>query len=161
MRGLVALLTFLLTVSQVSALSCLRPDVVRSFQQVATSDKVYVAFYGELSFDPSAFPKNIGVPIPERDNAVRIPARFEGHGLNRDGFVVPLELSVTIEAQCFAAWCGQLQQGRPTLAFAQKLDETYLVEVDPCGSKTFTDPADEDLARVVACLRGEACEPAE
>ena len=76
-----------------TALSCLRPDVARSFTEVAAASESYIVVYGVFSFTP--FETN-----PQGTPAIN--ARFAGQSLTLDGFTHPTELNVSIQATCLS-----------------------------------------------------------
>jgi hypothetical protein len=152
-----AIVTSALVAQQALALSCLRPDVVRSYEQAALADEIYVMLLGRFTFDAAELPKGQDVQPPGQDRSASLSAEFVGHGLNRSGFVVPVERSVTLSVQCWAAWCGGLASGGLGMAFAERTAEGYVVKIDPCGTQFFPDPSDAMIEQAVACMQGHSC----
>ncbi len=142
-----------------AALSCLPPDVARSYQQAAQSDDSYVVVTGKLTFDERRLPK----PPRNDPNATKpdtlIPARMVGHSLSRKGFVTPFQTPITLNARCLGPWCSGAASGVEYLAFLKKEGGAYTLELSPCGGNAFEDPTDKQKALAVACLRGGKCAP--
>lgn len=142
---------------QVSALSCMRPSVERSFQIANDVDDLYVIVNGKLSFDQSDW--------PIRDKSMRdkpdvdVPAFVDGSSLGARGFLTPFKDKITLNAQCFGPWCGRAVNGRDHLMFLRKTDQGYVQDVDPCGSMMFAEPAPDQLKAVQRCLNGGRCVP--
>lgn len=148
--------TAIICASQVSALSCMRPDVARTFQWAAEADEAYVALFGSFAFDaPAPVPSaDINFPIEHTMDAV-----FTGQTLGATQFQDNAPLDVTITFDCLGPWCGSLpDDGTPMLAFVQQTEDGYALIVGPCFDTAFVSPTPEDVARVEACMRGEACE---
>jgi hypothetical protein len=146
----------ILIATQSAALSCLRPDTARAFQAASEAPSAYVVLLGRFAFDAANLPPAVtqGDPAP-----ATITARFVGNGLTLQGFTSPQDRDITLEITCAGPWCGTLQPDTPVMAFARKDGDDYTVAVDPCGGWVFPEPTDDTLNRVIACLRGAACEP--
>lgn len=146
----------IVSASEASALSCLRPDVARTFSEVAASEDIFVVLLGEFAFDtpPSTETGDINAP-----RGVSFPARFVGQALGAEGFGGAVALDMTVALTCAGPWCGQMApQGTPTVAFAEQTDAGYVLNVGPCGGRAFPEPEPEDIARIEACMRGEGCD---
>ncbi|PVA06489.1 hypothetical protein [Thalassorhabdomicrobium marinisediminis] len=152
---ILAALCATLTAGQASALSCLPSDVARAFQQASDAEERYVVLLGSFSFD---MPPQTSTDI-NRPDIRRTEAQFTGEYLGADGFTSAPALTVDLEFDCLAAWCGALPEtGDETLAFVEMVDNGYSLSVGPCFEKTFVRPSPEDVARVEACMRGDTCE---
>lgn len=156
MRVLAALL--LVLAGQAQALSCVQPDVARSFQHADASEDAYVVLLGTYSFDAAKLPQVDWDNQMDTPPETKIAARFKGLSLTADGFTRPFESAVTLNALCLGPWCASPQPDRRVLSFVQKSGEAYVFEASPCGGYGFWDPTDVDIARVEACMRGEGCE---
>ncbi|WP_425092874.1 hypothetical protein [Tropicimonas sp. S265A] len=151
-RALLALLLAVHAATPVHALSCLRPDMVRSWQERGGTS---VVLKGEVTFDASAFQRSgiMGLQMP---TDIDVPARFRGRTFPGDTAVT---LDITLRSVCYANWCGALASGE-VLLFAEVSDSGLHVPLDPCGTAAFSDPSEADLARLSACVTGGACETA-
>ncbi|MDB4111895.1 hypothetical protein N9571_05005, partial [Yoonia sp.] len=95
---------------QAQALSCMRPDPVTTFQQLAAKPESYFVLYGTLTFDENALPQGsrsfeeIAPPDP-------IPARFVGKGLSKAGFATPYVSRAMLQVTCAGPWCGSARSG--------------------------------------------------
>ena len=148
-------LTAALVGAQASALSCMRPDVARSFQWAAEADESYVVLLGQFDFD-----------APRQSNSDRnapktasVPAQFNGQSLGANGFQANAPLDVTLEFSCAGPWCGSLPDtGEDILAFVERGPDGYVLTVGPCYGTAFVSPSESDVQRVEACMRGDGCE---
>ena len=142
--------------TQAAALSCIRPDPIRSFQVAAGAEAEYLILRGRFAFDPTLLPQSevsTGLVLPQP-----IPAQFAGQSLTVDGFTNPISGPITIMPVCIGAFCGGLMPGVEVIAFARKQDSIYVVEADPCSAWVFIpDPVTD--AALAACVRGEPCVP--
>lgn len=152
------LLPFALAViaTQASALSCLRPDPIQSFQVAAGAEAEYLILKGKFAFDANLLPQSevaSGLVLPQP-----VAAEFRGQSLTVDGFTNPLTGLITVMPVCIGAFCGGLTPGVEVIAFARKQDNIYVVDADPCGAWVFTPDAVTEAA-LAACVRGEPCVP--
>jgi hypothetical protein len=144
-----------LCASQVSALSCMRPDVARTFQSAATAEESYIVLLGQFSFTA---PPRRGL-MDNNAQPVSVPAQFEGSYLGADGFVAAPTLDVTMTFTCAGPWCGSMNGGsEQVLAFVQQTSAGYSLEVGPCQDKVFSEPDSMAVQQVEGCMRGETCE---
>ena len=149
-------LTFGLIASQSAALSCLQPDVVRSFQWASDAEEAYVVLLGSFTFDapPSSQTDDINAP-----RIVTYQSVFEGQFLGAQGFVPIAPIDVTITHDCAGPWCGSMVADQPVLAYVQMTDTAFELSVGPCGGEVFGRPSRQAIDQVEACIRGETCEP--
>lgn len=132
--------------------------MARTYTEAAASETAYVVVHGALHFDPAAMPRtDTARTEPE---AREVAATIEGEGLTDDGFTVPFVRDLVIEAQCLGAWCPTVQPGDEVLAFLERSDGGYRLQLTPCGGMAFAAPDPADVDRVVACYQGSACEEA-
>jgi len=143
-----------------TALSCMRPDAARAFNSAAEADESYIVVIGTFAFDESKLPQGMVMDGSGADpDPDPIPARFTGRGLTLDGFTTPMDMAMAVQPVCFGPWCGQMTPGVETLAFMRRDGGSYVVEADPCGGWVFPKPARAVRQQMIACLRGETCEP--
>ncbi len=142
--------------TQAGALSCVRPDPIRSFQVASGSQDEYLILKGRFAFDISLLPQSevsSGLVLPQP-----VPAQFQGQSLTVDGFTNPINGPITVMPVCIGAFCGGLTPGAEVIAFARKQNNIYVVDTDPCGAWVFT-PDSVTEAALAACVRGEPCVP--
>lgn len=146
-----------LAATEAAALSCMRPDVRRSYAQAEAAQERYSIVRGRLSFDTAQLPqpdlKN------QRARTVTIPGRLSGHGLTAQGFAAPFDRAITLEVSCVGAWCGSARPGRDVLAFLRRDGAEYALEIGPCPFFLFPAPDTAQIAAVVACQAGGPCDP--
>jgi hypothetical protein len=145
----------LLAATEATALTCARPDPLQSFRDAQAAPESYVILYGTLAFDPNGAPPGGFSPNPE-PHPDPVSAAFSGHALGLEGFTQPLEETVTLQPTCAGPWCGSIAPGT-YLLFAEQTSSGIRVEIGPCGGGAFDGVSEETLARLTACLRGEAC----
>ncbi len=149
MRLLSIAMVLMACASQATALSCMRPDPVASFERFAQDDASYYVLYGTLDFDASRQPDGV---VNKQRNPAPIPARFSGFGLNTGGFTSPYTASVTLQPVCAGPWCGSETPGVKSLIFAKVVGDTVTVEAGPCGGTVFTEPSQRTLGAMTACM---------
>lgn len=150
--------TSLLGATQASALSCLRPDSARTFQFASDAEENYVVLMGTFDFDVPQRPRSNTINNPQ---TVVVPARFDGMFLGATGFKSEAEFDLTIAFTCAGSWCGSIPPNAgELLAFVEQTEDGFFLEVDACGSNTFSDPRNGPMQQVESCMRGEGCEEA-
>jgi len=142
------------------ALSCRPPDVARTYHSAAEAEAAYVVVHGTLDFDERRLPKADMSDQASIPPSTRIPAQITGQALTLSGFDHAFDRQITLDLRCFGPWCAGAVSGIPYLAFLQRTDAGYVLELDPCGGFGFSEPTDEMLTRVEGCYQGKACNPA-
>ncbi len=148
----------LVSAAPAQALSCLRPDPIRSFLQADAAPETYLALLGAFEFDADL----LLIPDPAKPVSAAPPpltARFTGHQLGPDGFDTPVDLEVVLQPSCAGPWCGSLAPGDDVLAFARREDGALIVDLEPCPGKVQGAPDAAARDRLTACMRGAACLP--
>jgi hypothetical protein len=142
---------------QATALSCVRPDPIATFQQVAAAPEAYFVLYGQLTFDESALPAGVS------QNSVRepapIPAQFVGKGLTTEGFTNDYISPVTLQVGCAGPWCGSARSGVDALYFVRANEPPVTMQASPCGGMIFEEPDQATLDAITACMQGGPCLP--
>lgn len=138
------------------SLSCLRPDVARSYKQAAEAEESYLVVHGTLTFDETELPEAVGNESPP---GTRIRAQMAGKALSQSGFDHPFDRQITLDVRCFGPWCGGAASGIPYLAFVERGEDGYTLTVDPCGSLGFPEPTEDMLRQVKTCFDGGKCGP--
>lgn len=142
------------------SLSCLPPDVARSYQRAAEAEEAYVVVSGVLRFDETRLPKADMSAQQDTPPETKIPARITGMALTQSGFDHAFDREITLNVLCFGPWCGGAKPDIRYLGFLQKTDTGYELVADPCGSFAFAEPGDDMLHRVEQCFQGGPCKPA-
>lgn len=141
------------------ALSCLPPDVARTYKQAEEAEAAYVVVLGRLTFDESRLPEVDMARQQDTPPETLIPARIAGKSLSRAGFGTAFDREITLNARCFGPWCAGARSGTEYLAFLERTERGYVLSLDPCGGFGFAEPRAEMIERVIGCFRGETCEP--
>ncbi len=153
---LTIVITAILLAGPASALSCLRPDAVRLFEQARDAEEAFYIVAGEVML--------LEAPnLPERGSKVPTltRARVDGLALTQSGFKAPFSRDITIETSCLGPWCGSLDglKGRLILGVKTEKDELSL-RVGPCGGDLVQwDQSGE--SRLLECYLEGVCKPAE
>lgn len=151
MKAAFAAIALIVIAGQATALSCMRPDVVRTFERVSEDTDTYYLLYGTLDFDANKQPKGV---VNEERNPDPIAAQFAGFALDMGGFTTPYSSAVTLQPVCFGPWCGNTTPGVQSLFFAQVDDDAIKIEADPCGGRIFPEPSRSLLDAMTACMNG-------
>ena len=125
---------------QAMALSCLRPDVARTYAEAAEAEAAYVVVHGELDFEPGDMPPAEGTEPAPKSRELR--ATLHGKGLTQGGFDTPFTRPITLEAQCLGPWCAQAEPGVEVLAFVETAGDGYRLTITPCGGMAFQEPSE-------------------
>ncbi|MCO4847012.1 MAG: hypothetical protein KC448_03460 [Yoonia sp.] len=136
---------------QATALSCVRPDAVRTFERVSEDSDSYYLLYGTLDFDATKQPKGV---VNEERNPAPIVAQFAGFALNKGGFTTPYASTVTLQPVCYGPWCGSVTPDVQSLFFAKVDGDAVIIEANPCGGQIFPDPSQALLDTMTACMNG-------
>ncbi len=149
MKKILVLSALALSVAtQASALSCLRPDVVRSYNNAAAADVSFAILLGEFDFS-----------APAENNAEQgqqVTAQFSGQAMTAQGFDAINPMVVDLLTTCSGSWCGHFPApGTEVLAFAQQTQNGFILSLGACGGSVFG--ADE-APIVEACVLGQKCE---
>ncbi len=141
--------------TQATALSCMRPDPIQTFQWVADAPESYFVLYGQLTFDESALPAGVS-DKPTREPAP-IAAFFRGKGLTLDGFTADYISPAMLEIGCAGPWCGSARSGVDALYFVRADNSPVVMEAGPCGGMIFEEPDQATLDMITSCMQGGAC----
>lgn len=133
------------------ALSCLRPDAVRLFEQARNAEETFFIVKGQVSLleDPN--------PPTDPKKPTRTRAMIEGSALTHQHFQAPFAREVTLETTCAGIWCGSLEDLDGELIMAIQTSGGMLsLRIGPCGGDQVRwDQASED--RLLACYRDGNC----
>ena len=161
LRTSLVALTLAAFATQAAALSCMRPDLARTYQHADKSEEVYSVVMGEFAFDERAMPEGRMISGGGfEDEVTEIPARFTGQALGRNGFATDYDVEVMLGVQCLGQWCGGMSSGETVIAFLRHGEETLILDVTPCGETVFTDPNQAQIAMAISCINGGTCGPA-
>lgn len=159
MKSLLLALALSVLASPALALSCLPPDVARSYTEAAAAEQSYIVVRGTLAFDETQLPE---VDLAHQDQtppSTDIAARLTGQSLSQSGFEREFDRPITLRALCFGPWCGRAVSGTETLAFLEKTGDGYALSITPCGGFDFPEPTEAMLDKVVECFQGGSCKP--
>lgn len=137
-----------------SALSCLRPDAVRLYEDARDSAEVYTIVKGRILADGP-----ILVPVPDRDgkNGLVTGVRLRGHILGARGFLDPVEAGIGLRLTCVSVWCAAPPPEDVLLMALRQTPSGSELSIGPCGGDAVVWTADAE-ARLLDCHRGIRCE---
>ena len=146
----------LATVSgQAHALSCLRPDPIATFKQVAEAPESYFVLYGELTFDEDALPAGVSMDMTRAPDP--IPARFRGNSLSLEGFTNNYFGDVELQIGCAGQWCGSARSGIDAIYFVRADNKPVTMQANACGGMIFAEPSQATLDMLTSCVQGGRC----
>ena len=146
------LLVCLLLTESALALSCARPELIKTLEDAKASEKTYHILVGQF-VSSSANPKqdiyrlkDVIKSHPENQFKPRPPkitkTVFEGYSLaNNPSQDVPLtRYPVDIETSCAGPWCGSIPQHHDKIiAFVEAREgQAALLRIGPCPSLVFS-----------------------
>ncbi len=147
-----------------SALSCLRPDLLRTLEEAKASPKTYHILVGRFVSDAPKF--NPGGSISPKDQFKPKPpvitqSLFKGISLatSRQQDQVLTRFAVDIETSCVGPWCSSPPQSdQGLIAFVEaRSGQSPILRISPCPSQTFRADA-EQVRKVRQCLTKD-CPP--
>lgn len=141
------------------ALSCMRPEITRSFDYWNKSDKTYVLVRGVLN-PTRPLPKppvpsgDINAPTPPQPHIYQFSGKIIGKHTDRKW-----QGPVTVTPTCVAAWCASHFKGSGEAIIALEVNGpnyalTYGLTYGPCGGSIFNQDLDKNEAALRACLKG-------
>jgi len=146
-----------------ASLSCAYLDAAAMYQQAADASERYVIVHGAFLRNGPDVPLTPVSDDPDTPPPYSVEMLFYGDLGSRVGFHTPVELEVTVRVNCVLSWCGAPpEEGREVLAFLRvDEDRAYHLGIGPCPGWVIYNPSQQDLDQIVACMRGETCEPGE
>ena len=156
-----AILGTMLMAESASALSCMRPDLVKTLEEAKASEKLYHILVGKF-VTRGPRPKSrshTGFNSPEDQFRSKPPlitrTYFEGYSLakypHQDGHLT--RFPVDIETSCAGPWCSDVpQSNRALIAFVEaRQGQAPLLKISPCPSWTFS-AEPQSVQKVRQCL---------
>jgi hypothetical protein len=131
-----------------SALSCMPPDLDRSFQHAAEAEEGYGLFYGDIEVDKNTVPQFRGNPQPYTAEGI-----FRGQAVYANGLSPEYVQPITIEVECMGMWCGSAYDVDDAILFVELDDQGEMtLEIDACPQWVFHSPAEADLEKMIALI---------
>lgn len=155
MKPLLFAAAFATISGQAHALSCLAPDAIATFKQVAEAPERYFVLYGALTFDEDALPPSASMEMTR--NPDPIPARFRGKSLSLDGFTNNYFGDVALQIGCVGQWCGSARSGIDAIYFVEADSRPVTMQANACGGMIFEEPSQATLDMLTSCVQGGTC----
>ena len=157
MKSLFPLVLALLA-TPVWSLSCLRPDIVRTFEQARDAEEGFWIVRGRvLSDQPIATPA-LGADGVYKDGAkADTPVRVVGQGLRPDGQFGDFVQDVTLSITCLAHWCGSVTLEEELFMAIEVKENGPELVADPCSNRIVRF-SEEGEARLLRCVREGVCD---
>lgn len=131
------------------ALSCLAPDVARSFEEANNAEVRYMVLHGTLDRGTPTLPEQ---DLTNPDPVVqRLPARVRGMALTPEGFSAAVQAQITLELGCTGPWCASLPENGDVLAFIELTNNGPMLRLSACGGHLFADPTEAQIALIASC----------
>lgn len=158
-RHTLTVLAVLVTATPAAALSCLRPDVIRLYEQARDSEDVYSIVYGQLNIPtPINYPDKDASGGYGEDASADTTARLTGTSLGDAGFATPFDQEVTLRVSCVLTWCApEPSTGEDVIAALRHSDGGLILDLDVCGANAIPASGDDE-ARVLNCHRFDNCQ---
>jgi hypothetical protein len=146
---------FIISATQASALSCLPPNIARSFNNANALPYTYVLAQGFLS--PMG-----RVPKYKAGKGRNIRTRFNGVLLSSTGKTAQQSFTVTVDTACYGDPCGELPDEKQELvALFRKTAFGYRLQTNPCGGDYKSSPTPKDIHLLQSCLKNGGCSEAQ
>lgn len=154
---------------QAMALSCLKPNMGRSFNERAADDQVWVLAEGQILADlplqdllrlpPPG--ENGQMPVQET-RTVSAGGSFVGRQLGAKT-EAPLNDRIALSVECLSPWCGAFPpEGTPLLAFLKRTaDGGLALEAGLCPRGFVERPSAAQVSALRNCLAKGSCGAAE
>lgn len=163
-------MTLCLNTGTAQALSCLRPNIARTFNDLNSSERNYVMALGVLEQTGARVAKGSKpVPDPDRpEQPVRdigipheVPARFTGQMYGAAGLGAEQSLDVVVVEVCLASWCGSFPKtAQNVLVFIEQTEVDYRIRSGPCEGDFKLSPSQKELDILQSCLAAGQCSDA-
>lgn len=163
-RILTAALSAVMVSESAFALSCVRPDLLRSLEQAKSSPTVYYILVGKFESNGIGA-RYIGKSAPQdqfrQSQPVITQSLFEGVslGANRRDDQVLSRYPVHIETRCTGPWCSSVPASNQDLiAFVEaRPGQAPILRLSPCPGQTFR-AVPERVQKIRQCLT-QSCPP--
>lgn len=138
-------------------LSCLKPDVVRMYEEVRDSENSFWLARGRIEpLEPVAWPKRGPDGIYPNDAEASTRVRLTGLGLRPDGTYAPFAQDITMTISCVVSWCGSPPFDTEIYAAVELTEDGPELWIGACPWLAI--PVGEgDDARLLACVRDGDC----
>ncbi len=151
----------LMLASPASALSCLRPDIVSTFEQARDAEAGYWIVKGRISANgPITEPQPNDMGLHKDDAKASTPVRVTGEGLKPDGTFAAFDRDITLSVTCLAHWCGSVNLDHTHFMAIEVKDTGPELFADPCSSQIVPYTADGE-ERLRRCVQDGVCKRAE
>ena len=162
-----ALLGCLLLTESAFALSCARPDLIKTLEDAKASEKIYHILVGQFVSSSVNLKQDIYhledvmKSHPENQFKTKPPkitkTVFEGYSLaNNPDQDVPLKrYPVDIETSCAGPWCGTIPQHHDKIiAFVEAREgQAALLRIGPCSSQVVSVKSEDGkIQKIRQCL---------
>lgn len=140
------------------SLSCMRPDIIRTYEAARDSDAGFWIVQGEIFTDqPIALPKPDASGRYKDGTSASTPIVFSGLGLLPDGMYKGFAQNITLTLTCVAHWCGSAPLDQKVFVAIEVKDTGPELLLDPCNSRVvpYTEEANQ---RLLACVRNGDCQ---
>ena len=139
------------------SLSCIRPDIVRTFEEARDSKAGFWIVRGRILADgPIAMPQPDAGGRYKDNSSASTPVRFKGAGLRPNGEFASFEMDITLTVSCFAHWCGSPPLDTEVFAAIEVKDSGPELQVNACSGRVMP-YSEDDEKRLLQCLSDGIC----
>ncbi len=131
-----------LSAGPAAALSCMPPDIVRSYEYALKQDEIYFLLKGKIELvKDQEMPDHRGhMSQGDPDEALLEPVygSFTGEIFNKGEFV-PFDQTLEVRLNCIGPWCGQYPDEEEALYFVTAAESNlwFMLEMPACGGTRF------------------------
>lgn len=134
-----------------TALSCMKPNLARSFNHYAEAEESFVIAIGKVSYSQP-------VPKYKQGEPRSVSAELAGGLLGLTGFGENQSIPVTVNTSCLHVWCGAIPRpNQEIIAFLEKTPAGYVMTNAPCPGVFQMAPSDREKRIVQSCLKRGKC----
>ncbi len=139
------------------SLSCLRPDVVRMYEEIRDAEASYWLLKGRITpLEPVALPRKNAQGQYDDDARATTAIRFAGLGLSTDGTYKPFAQEMAMTVECVSIWCGDAPMDAEVFAAVELTVSGPELTIGPCPWYAIP-VTDDGEARLLSCIRDGDC----
>ena len=140
------------------ALSCMRPNLARTFNNAAASKDTFHVAYGKIKPTQKVVDPNKNTTDINNKKSYSVKAEFTGGFLGFNGFGKSKTKPIRVNVSCLGAWCGGFPNSADDMiVFLKRTPDGMTVDSGPCGGDIKFNPSEEELNIIKSCMRNGKC----
>lgn len=149
MFRLPAAVLFTVLGTQLSALSCVFPEISETYVYYDESPSTYVVLLGQIKYDVPVLPSE------PTDLTITLQGQFEGFQIGRGKDLSQLSAPITVQVGCDSTWgCGFVSDAPDTISFVQLTDDGYFIQGSLCPGDQYSNADPANMNALQRCMRG-------